>query len=209
LNVPNAEKFTGAGIYYGAAHTEAHSYREQDVFVVGGANSAGQGALFLSRFARHVTMLIRGAAPTASHYLVDELSHNDKIEILLNTDLIGICGEDKLEAVEVRNTATGAERMLPGAALFVFIGVRPQSEVVADLVQRDPKGYVLTGSDLMQGGKRPIGWPLDRDPYLCETSVPGIFAAGDVRYGTNHRVASASGEGGIAVAMIRQYLKTL
>ena len=209
LNVPNAEKFTGAGIYYGAAHTEAHFYRDQDVFVVGGANSAGQGALFLSRFAHHVTMLIRGAAPTASQYLIDALVQNDKIEILLHTDLIGVRGEDKLEGVDVRNTLTHGEQILPGAALFVFIGVRPQSDVVAALVQRDSKGYVLTGGDLIQAGKRPSGWPLDRDPYLCETSVPGIFAAGDVRFGTNHRVASASGEGGIAVAMIRQYLKTL
>ncbi len=209
LHVPNAEKLTGAGIYYGAAHTEAHFYRDQDVFVVGGANSAGQGAMFLSRFARQVKMLIRGAAPTASQYLVDALTHNDKIEILLNTDLIGVGGADKLEAVVVRNNLTGEERTLPGAALFVFIGVRPQSDLVAELVRRDPKGYVLTGADLIQEGKRPAGWPLDRDPYLCETSVPGIFAAGDVRFGTNHRVASASGEGGIAVAMIRQYLKTL
>lgn len=209
LNVPHAEKLTGAGIYYGAAHTEAYYYRDQDVFVVGGANSAGQGALFLSRFARRVTMLIRGAAPTASHYLTEALTHNDKIDIRLNTDLIGVCGEDKLAAVEVRNALTGEARTLFGAALFVFIGVRPQSAIVADLVQRDPKGYILTGGDLLQAGKRPIGWPLDRDPYLCETSVPGVFAAGDVRYGTNHRVASASGEGGIAVAMIRQFLKTV
>ncbi|HJW83163.1 MAG TPA: FAD-dependent oxidoreductase [Anaerolineae bacterium] len=207
LNMPGAAELTGRGIYYGAAHTEAHFYKDQAVFVVGGANSAGQGAMFLSRFARSVTMLIRGTEPTASQYLQDALKQNEKIEILLNTDLIEVCGEDRLEAVVVKNSDTGEVRKLDCAALFVFIGVRPQSDLVADLVLRDPKGYVLTGPDLVQGGKRPVGWPLDRDPFMCETSVPGLFAAGDVRFGTNHRVASASGEGGIAVAMIRQYLK--
>ena len=208
LNMPGAAELTGAGIYYGAAHTEAYFYRDQDVFVVGGANSAGQGAMFLSRFARKVSMLIRGAEPTASQYLQDALKQNDKIDILLNTDLVEVCGQGRLEAVVVKNHVTGELRKLEGAALFVFIGVRPQSELVADLVLRDPKGYVLTGPDLLQGG-RPAGWPLDRDPFMCETSVPGIFAAGDVRFGTNHRVASATGEGGIAIAMIRQYLKTV
>ncbi len=209
LNMPGAAELSGAGIYYGAAHTEAMYYQGQDVFVVGGANSAGQGALFLSRYARKVTMLIRGARPTASQYLVDELEENDKIEILYNTDLIEIHGQGKLEGLTVKNSVSGDVKRLSGAALFVFIGVRPQSDCVADLVLRDPKGYVLTGLDVMRDGKPPPGWPLDRDPLIMETSVPGIFAAGDVRYGTNHRVASAAGEGGIAVASIREYLKTL
>nr|MBI2905315.1 FAD-dependent oxidoreductase [Chloroflexota bacterium] len=209
LTMPGAAELTGRGIYYAAAHTEAHFYQDQDVVVVGGANSAGQGAMFLSRFARKVTMLIRGPQATASQYLLDALKQNEKIEILLDTDLIEAKGTDKLEAVLIKNTVTGQEQTLPAAALFVFIGVRPQSALVADVVLCEPKGYVLTGLDLLRDGKRPAGWPLPRDPLLLETSVPGIFAAGDVRFGTNHRVASAAGEGGVAVAMIRQYLKTL
>jgi thioredoxin reductase (NADPH) len=209
LKMPGAAELTGAGVYYGAAHTEAAYYAGQDVFVVGGANSAAQGALFLSRFARKVTVLIRGPAPTASQYLVDAMRADEKIELRVNADLLEVRGQGKLEAVTIMDNLTNQARTLSGAALFVFIGVKPQSDLVADLVLRDPKGYILTGPDLMQEGKRPKGWPLDRDPYLLETSVPGIFAAGDVRYGTNHRVASATGDGGIAVAMIHQYLRTL
>jgi thioredoxin reductase (NADPH) len=209
LKMPGAAALSGAGLYYGAAHTEACYYKDQDVCVAGGANSAAQGALFLSRYARKVTMLVRGPEMAASQYLVNALRQNEKIEIRLNTDLVAVHGQDKLEAVGVKDTATGETDTLPGAALFVFIGVKPQSELVADLVARDPKGYVLTGPDLLSGGRRPAGWPLDRDPLAFETSVPGLFAAGDVRFGTNHRVASAVAEGGMAVTMIREYLKTL
>ena len=209
LKMPGAAELTGAGVYYGAAYTEAFFYANQDVFVVGGANSAAQGALFLSRFARKVTVLIRGPAPTASQYLVDAMRQDEKVELMLNTDLVEVHGQDKLEAVVVKNSVTGEVQTLRGAALFVFIGVKPQSDLVADLVLRDPKGYVITGPDLVQDGKPPKGWPLARDPYMLETSVPGIFAAGDVRFGTNHRVSSATGEGAVAVTMIHQYLKTL
>ena len=209
LKMPGAAELTGAGVYYGAAHTEAAYYAGQDVFVIGGANSAAQGALFLSRFARKVTVLIRGPAPTASQYLVDAMRADGKIELRVNADLLEVHGQGKLEAVTLKDNVTNETHTLSGAALFVFIGVKPQSDLVADLVLRDPKGYILTGPDLMQEGKRPKSWPLDRDPYLLETSVPGVFAAGDVRYGTNHRVASATGDGGIAVAMIHQYLRTL
>ena len=209
LKMPGAAELTGTGIYYGAAYTEAFFYAGQDVFVIGGANSAAQGTLFLSRFARKVTVLIRGPAPTASQYLVDAMRQDEKIELMLNTDLVEVHGQGKLEEVVVQNNVTGEVQTLRGTALFVFIGVKPQSDPVADLVLRDPKGYVLTGPDLLQDGKPPKGWPLARDPYMMETSVPGIFAAGDVRFGTNHRVASATGDGGVAVAMIHQYLQTL
>lgn len=208
LRMPGAAALSGAGVYYGAAYTEARSYKDQDVFVVGGANSAAQGALYLSRFARKVNLIVRGEL-SAAQYLADELRQNEKIDIYLNTDLIDVRGEGKLEEIVVKNNRTDELQTLKGAAMFVFIGVRPQSQFVADLVARAEKGYVLTGPDLLVEGKRPSSWPLDRDPYLLETSVPGIFAAGDVRYGTTHRVSAATSEGGLAVALIRQYLKTI
>ncbi len=209
LKMPGADTLTGAGIYYGAAYTEAMNYRDQDVFVVGGANSAAQGAIYLSRFARKVTVLIRGPQPTASKYLVDAMNDNAKLEILLNTDLLEVKGANTLERIVFRNTKSGEAQTRNAAALFVFIGVRPQSQLVADLVKRDEKGYVFTGPDLIVDKKPPQGWTLERDPFLLETSIPGIFAAGDVRYGTNHRVASAVGEGAIAYALIKEYLRGL
>jgi thioredoxin reductase (NADPH) len=209
LKQPGAAQLTGAGIYYGAAHTEAYYYKGQDVLVVGGANSAAQGALFLSRYASKVTMLIRGPEAAAAQHLMNALKAAPNIEIRLNTDLMEAHGTDKLEAVTVKNTATGVVEKLPAAAMFVFIGVKPQSDLVKALVTRDEKGYVLTGPDLIVDGKRPPAWPLDRDPFMFETSVPGLFAAGDVRFGTIHRVVSATSEGGAAVQMVRQYLKTL
>jgi len=209
LKMPGADALTGAGIYYGAAYTEAMNYKEKDVFVVGGANSAAQGAMYLSRFARKVTVLIRGPEPTASKYLVDAMASNKKIEILLNTDLIEVKGRNTLEQVVIKNTRRDELQTLDASALFVFIGVRPQSQIVSELVMCSGKGYILTGPDLMVDKKPPQGWTLDRDPFLLETSIPGIFAAGDVRFGTNHRVASAVGEGAIAYALIKEYLKSL
>ena len=209
LKMPGAADLTGKGVYYGAAHTEAVYYKDQDVFVIGGANSAAQGALFLSRYARKVTVLVRGPRPVAAGYLVEAMRQNERIEILENTDLVAAHGTDHLEAIDVRDSATLADRRLDGSALFVFIGVRPESDFVADVVLRDEKGYVLTGPDLMLEGRRPEGWPLARDPLLLETSLPGVFAAGDIRFGTSHRVASATGEGAAAVAIVRTYLSSL
>jgi thioredoxin reductase (NADPH) len=209
LRMPGADALTGAGVYYGAAYTEAMHYKDQEVFVVGGANSAAQGAIYLTRFARKVTVLIRGPEPTASKYLVDAMLSNEKIQMLLNTDLLEVRGKNTLEQIVFKNTKTGEVHTCDAAALFVFIGVRPQSQMVANLVMCSAKGYIYTGPDLMVDKKPPPGWTVERDPYLLETSVPGIFAAGDVRYGTNHRVASAVGEGAIAYALIKEYLKTL
>lgn len=209
LKMPGAATLTGAGIYYGAAYTEAMNYKDQNVFVVGGANSAAQGAMYLSRFARKVTVLIRGPEPTASKYLVDAMNTNRKLEMLLNTDLIEVKGTNTLEQIIIKNTKSGELQTLDASAMFVFIGVQPQSKIVSDLVMCSDKGYIFTGQDLMMDKKPPQGWPLERDPFLLETSIPGIFAAGDVRYGTNHRVASAVGEGAIAYALIKEYLKTL
>src|SRR3990172_4149613 len=209
LKMPGAEALTGASIYYGAAYTEAMHYMDKDVFVVGGANSAAQGAIYLSQFARKVTVLIRGPEPTASKYLVEAMNENKKLEILVNTDLLEVKGSNTLEQIVLKNTKSGESKTLDASALFVFIGVQPQSKIVSDLVMCSGKGYIFTGPDLMVDKRPPQGWTLERDPSLFQTSVPGIFAAGDVRYGTSHRVASAVGEGAIAHAMIKEYLKTL
>jgi thioredoxin reductase (NADPH) len=209
LKMPGADSLTGAGIYYGAAYTEAVNYTDKDVVVVGGANSAAQGAIYLSKFARKVTVLIRAAEPAASKYLVDAMNENKKLEVLLNTDLIEVKGNNALDQIVIKNTQSGKTQTLNTAAMFVFIGVQPQSKIVSDLVTCDSKGYIFTGLDLMVDKKTPQSWTLERDPFLLETSIPGIFAAGDVRHGTNHRVASAVGEGATAYALIKEYLKTL
>jgi thioredoxin reductase (NADPH) len=185
------------------------NYKDKDVFVVGGANSAAQGALYLTRFATKVNVLIRGPEPTASKYLVDAMEENEKLELMLNTDLMEVKGETSLEQIVVHNTVTDETKTFDANALFVFIGVRPQSNLVANLVKRNEKGYIYTGTDLIVDKKPPQGWTLERAPFLLETSIPGIFAAGDVRYGTNHRVASAAGEGAIAFALMKEYLKAL
>jgi thioredoxin reductase (NADPH) len=209
LKMPGADALTGAGIYYGAAYTEAMNYKDQNVFVVGGANSAAQGALYLSRFAKKVTVLIRGHEATASKYLVDALKDNEKIELLFDMDLLEVKGTNTLEQIVIKNTKNNKTQMLDASALFVFIGVQPQSKIVSDLLMCSGKGYIFTGNDVMIDKKPPQGWTLERAPFLLETSTPGIFAAGDVRYGTSHRVASAVGEGAIAYAFIKEYLKTL
>ncbi len=209
LKMPGADKLTGAGIYYGAAYTEAMNYKDGDVSVVGGANSAAQGAIYLSQFARKVTVLIRGHAPTASKHLVDAMQSNAKIEILTDADLLEVKGNDTLERIVIKNTKSDETQTLDASALFVFIGVQPQSKIVSELVMCSGKGYVFTGPDVMVDKRPPPGWTLERDPFLLETSTPGIFAAGDVRYGTSHRVASAVGEGAIAYALMKEYLKTL
>ena len=210
LDVPGVKELAGAGVYYGAAYTEAMYYKDQPVFVIGGANSAGQGAMFLSRFASKVTMLIRRDSQWSSKYLVDAETANPKIERMFNSEMLEIRGTPgHLEEIVVKNSQTGQVQTLPCAAMFIFIGAMPNSELVKDLVETDTKGFIITGPDLLRGGKRPNGWTLDRDPFILETSVPGIFAAGDVRLGANNRVASATGEGGVALAVIQRYLNTM
>jgi thioredoxin reductase (NADPH) len=211
LKAPGIEKLTGAGIYYGAAVTEAAHYANQHVFVVGGANSAGQGAMFFSRYANKVTMLIRGSTIEAgmSQYLVDQIRSTSNIEVLLNSQVAAVSGEERLESVTVANNQSGETQTIPASAMFIFIGAMPHSEIVAGVVERNEAGFILTGQQLTRDGQRPKGWTPKRDPFMLETSVPGIFAAGDIRHGAVRRVASAVGEGAIAVSFVHQYLKTV
>lgn len=211
LEVPGVDALTGAGVYYGASLSEAAACRGVDVVIVGGANSAGQAALLFARYARKVIVLVRGESLKASMstYLIDRIEAADNIEVRTHTSVVGVCGTDRLEAIDLVREDTGERSTLPAAAMFVLIGSTPQSHVVADLVERDEAGFILTGPDLLRDGKRPKGWALDRDPFLLETSVPGIFAAGDVRLGSTKRVASAVGEGSAAVGMIHKYLETV
>ena len=211
LDVPGVERLTGAGIYYGASLTEAASYRDQHVFVVGGANSAGQAAMFFSQFAKQVTMLVRGNSLTKSmsQYLIDQIEGTENIEVKTDNIVLEAFGDEKLEALKIQDKETGEEKKVPAAAMFVFIGARPHSTMVDGLVERNSVGFIKTGSSLMQDGKRPKGWKLKRDPLPLESSVPGIFVAGDVRDYAVRRIASAVGEGGIAISQVHQYLKTV
>lgn len=208
LELPGVERWNGAGVYYGAAHTEAANYRDCDVVVVGAANSAAQGMLFLARYAKSVTVLIRGDEPTWSRYLDVAIRADPKIKLRTGHVLTEIRGDRDIESVVVRDVAAGEDVELPAAAVFVFIGQQPQSDFLGDLVMRSEEGQILTGLDLVRDGHRPPGWELPRDPLLLETSVPGIFAAGDVRNGSKHGVAAATGDGNTAVSSFWQYLAT-
>ena len=207
LDVQGIAPLIGAGVYYGTAPTEAALYRDQDVCVVGGANSAGQGALFLSRYAKSVTMLVRAADLTSSmsQYLIDRIAVTSNIRVVTGAELSAVCGTRHVERVDVRYVG-GAAESLPAAAVFIFIGVAPRTGAFADFVRTDEKGFIITGPDVRQAGR---GWALDRDPLMFETSVPGVFAVGDVRSGANRRIAAAVGEGSAAIFSVHQYLRTV
>jgi len=211
LDIPGIEALTGAGVYYGAALTEAAHYKGKPMFVVGGANSAGQGAMFFSRYASKVTMLVRGSSlqKDMSQYLIYQIDCTENIDVRVRTSIFEAIGTDRLEALVIKDNDTGDIETVPAAALFVFIGAKPYSEFVADVVERNEAGFILTGSDLIRDGRRPRNWRLNRDPFLLETSVPGIFAVGDIRQDTIRRVASAVGQGSTAVSFVHQYLKTV
>jgi thioredoxin reductase (NADPH) len=210
LDVPGTEALTGAGVYYGAALTEAASYAGEHVYVVGGANSAGQGAVFLSQYAERVTMLVRGTlAKSMSAYLIEQIEGRDNIDVRLGTEIVEVHGETRLEAISIRDRHTGEVGRESTPAVFVFIGAKPHTDILQDQVALSPAGFVLTGPDLAAGGTLPQTWRLDRDPYLMETSVPGVFAAGDVRHGVLRRVASAVGQGSTVVSSVHEYLKTV
>ena len=211
LDVPGIGAVTGAGVYYGAALTEAVNYKDRPVYVVGGANSAGQGAMFFSRYASKVTMLVRGSSleKGMSQYLVDQIYGTENIEVQLRTQVTAVSGDDRLQTITIKNLDSGESNTVPAAALFLFIGAVPHTEMVAGVVERNSAGFIPTGMDLIHDGKRPKNWRLDRDPYPLETNIPGIFAVGDVRQGVVRRVASAVGQGAIAVSLVHQYLKTV
>jgi thioredoxin reductase (NADPH) len=181
------------------------------MYVIGGANSAGQGAMFFSRYASKVTMLVRGSslAKSMSAYLIDQIDATENIDVVTHTVVTEVFGEDRLTGFTTKNTVTGEIEKVEAPAMFVFIGAVPRTEMVAGVVERNRAGFVLTGQDLIQDGRRPKGWTLQRDPFLLETSVPGIFAAGDVRQGAVRRVASAVGQGANAVNFVHQYLRTV
>ena len=205
LAIPGEEKFSGAGLYYGAALTEAAGCADQEVYIVGGANSAGQAAVYFSRKASQVRMLIRGESleKSMSRYLIDEIEKTSNIQVETGTELLSLDGDGHLECIAL-STPTGETRRSAGS-VFVFIGAAPKTDWLPPSILRDPKGFVLAGPEL----KARHEWKLPRDPYLLETSVPGIFVAGDARFGSIKRCASAVGEGSIAIQFAHQYLATL
>lgn len=209
LGAPGVEALEGAGVYYGASITEALSCKDQPVFVVGAGNSAGQAAVYLAQYASKVVILVRGDSLAAkmSQYLVERIEQTPNIEVRTQSGVAAAHGEGHLEALTLRGPA-GEER-LPAAALFIFTGAEPGTAWLEGTVRRDGQGFVLAGPQLLEGGKRPRGWDADRDPFLLESSVPGVFVVGDVRAGSVKRVASAVGEGSIAVQFVHQHLARL
>jgi thioredoxin reductase (NADPH) len=207
LNAPGLDRLSGAGVYYGAARTEARSCSNQPVYVIGGGNSAGQAAMFLSTYASKVYIVIRGAslAASMSAYLIDQIGQTPNIEILPYTQVREACGGNSLEAVVIQTDGQEPEKR-PARALFIFIGAKPSTEWICDLAICDAKGYLLTGRDLVADPRYPTSWRQTREPYLLETCVPGLFAAGDGRAGAMARVASAVGEGSMAIKFVHQYL---
>jgi thioredoxin reductase (NADPH) len=209
LEAPGIEQFIGAGVYYGAALSEAARYRDQDIVIVGGANSAGQGALFFSRYARKVTIVVRardGLAKSMSHYLADRISQVPNIEVISGAEVVGVAGNSHLEQVTIRRLDTGAERTLDTAGLFIFIGTAPSTDYFAGTLAMDDKKFILTGSLVDRVAHC---WRLERDPLMFETNIPGVFAVGDMRSGANRRVAMAVGEGSAVIYSVHRYLETV
>ena len=210
LDAPGIAELSGRGVYYGSASTEAEDCKDSDVFVVGGANSAGQAALFYARMARSVTLVVRGDSLERgmSHYLIQQLRESSNIKVRLCTVVEQAHGDDHLEALTLRQIPSGVRDRVEASHMFIFIGARPHTEWLAGVLERDDRGFVLTGPDLTVDGRRPNGWTLERDPWLLEASIPGVFVAGDARAESVKRVASAVGEGAMAVTLVHRYLGT-
>ncbi len=211
LTAPGVDELTGRGVYYGSALTEAAACTGQNVFIVGGANSAGQAAVYLSRGAKSVTILVRGPSPetSMSYYLVQQIAGIGSISVRTCTEVIAAHGSDHLESLTLRDSSTGGTETVDAQVLFVFIGAAPLTGWLDGVVVRDARGFVVAGPDLSVEGQRPRGWELDRAPYHLETSVPGVFVAGDARAESAKRVASAVGEGAMAVMLVHRYLEKL
>jgi thioredoxin reductase (NADPH) len=207
LNTPGVERLTGAGVYYGAAMTEARACKDEQIFIIGGANSAGQAAMYFSKYAKKVTMLVRADSlqSSMSKYLIDQIAGTSNIEVRTRCQVVEALGESRLSCLKLCN-GSGGEETVPAHGLFIFIGAAPNTDWLPGSIMRDANGFLLSGSDLKVDGKLAKSWTEDREPYLLETSVPGIFVAGDVRHGSIKRVASAVGEGSISVQFIHQYL---
>jgi thioredoxin reductase (NADPH) len=210
LPAEGADTFSGAGVYYGAAMTEAKACENQNIFIVGGGNSAGQGAVYLSKFAHHVTILVRkpDLSSSMSSYLIDQIAAIDNITVEGYREVVKVCGEDDhVERLVIKNLEEDSTYEVDADALFIFIGARPRTEWLAgEHIMVDDRGFILTGRDLLATDERRKGWRLDRNPYLLETCQPGVFAAGDVRSGAMNRVASAVGEGAMAIKFVHAYL---
>ena len=208
LEAPGIDQLQGAGVYYGGGATEALSCKGEKVYVVGGANSAGQAAMNFAKYAERVVMLVRGdsLASTMSQYLIDQIKETPNIQIWAHASVAEVHGDSHLEEISVLCTDTAKVERVPASSMFIFIGALPRTDWLGGLIERDERGFILTGADLVKAGEHPKGWALDRDPFLLETNVPGIFAVGDVRHGSVKRVASGVGEGSVAVQFIHQYL---
>jgi thioredoxin reductase (NADPH) len=211
LDIPGLERLTGAGVYYGAAQSEALSCKGEEVFIIGGANSAGQAAMYFSRYAEHVTMLVRAdsLSKSMSQYLIDQIAETSNITVKTHTSVIEAKGETSLEALTLQNSLTGETHTVKATSLFIFIGAVPRTDWLDGAIARDERGYILTGPDLQKDGSPIKGWTLERDPFLLETNIPGIFAVGDVRHGSVKRVASGVGEGSICVQFVHRYLSNV
>src|SRR5215469_10390779 len=211
LEVPGLNQLIGAGVYYYASMTEAFSYRDGNIYIVGGANSAGQAAMYFSKFARQVTMLVRGEAlsDSMSLYLEKQLAATKNIDVKLNTRVMAVEGTERCETITIQDTKTHTTENVSANALLIYAGASPRTEWLAGVVERDAQGYIISGQHLMLEGKRPTGWTADRDPFYLETSVPGIFVAGDVRHRSAKGVTSGVGEGAMAVKLVHQYLGLL
>jgi thioredoxin reductase (NADPH) len=208
LEVPGMDRLQGAGVYYGGGATEALACKGEIVYVVGGANSAGQAAMNFARQAERVIMLVRGdsLASTMSQYLIDQIEETPNIQVWAHASVVEVSGQSRLEEISVLCADTGKIERVPAASMFIFIGAQPRTDWLQGLVERDEYGFLLTGPDLLRGGRRPAGWTLERDPFLLEANIPGVFVVGDVRHGSVKRVASGVGEGSVAVQFIHQYL---
>jgi thioredoxin reductase (NADPH) len=208
LDAPGLDELTGRGVFYGSALTEAPGCAGQDVYIVGGANSAGQAAVYFARHARTVTMLVRGRSlvDSMSSYLIEQIANVPNIVVRTCCEVVGAEGDGHLERLTLRDRNTGSTEIVSTPSLFIFIGAAPRTEWLEGVMVRDENGFVVAGPDLVVDGQRPRGWTLDRDPYHLETSVPGVFVAGDVRSDSVKRVASAVGEGAMAVTLVHRYL---